>query len=69
MLTWLQAMRAPLTVAVLGGYEAVCGDAWRGELRALWPHLARLICSQQPSVRVALAGLLQAQLLPLIAQL
>lgn len=69
MLTRLQAMRAPLTVAVLGGYEAVCGEAWRGELRALWPHLARLICSQQPSVRAALAGLLQAQLLPHIAQL
>ncbi|BDA49435.1 probable Brefeldin A-inhibited guanine nucleotide-exchange protein [Coccomyxa sp. Obi] len=67
--SWDQAMRAPLTVAVLGGYEAVCGEAWRGELRALWPHLARLICSQQPSVRAALAVLLQAQLLPLIAQL
>lgn len=65
----LQAIRAPLVVAVLGGYQAVCGEAWRGELRAVWPHLARLICSAQPSVRAALAGLLQAQLPPLIAQL
>lgn len=64
-----QAIRAPLTVAVLGGYRAVCGEAWRGELRAVFPHLARLICSGQPSVRAALAGLLQAQLPPLIAEL
>ncbi|KAK9904753.1 hypothetical protein WJX75_001787 [Coccomyxa subellipsoidea] len=67
--SWDQAIRAPLTVAVLGGYRAVCGEAWRGELRAVFPHLARLICSGQPSVRAALAGLLQAQLPPLIAEL
>jgi hypothetical protein len=64
-----QAIRAPLIATVLRGYEGICGESWRSELRAIFPHLARLICSAQPSVRLALAGLLQAQLPPLIAEL
>eukprot|EP00884_Botryococcus_braunii_P009957 jgi/Botrbrau1/18963/Bobra.0798s0002.1 len=66
---WEQAVRAPLVTAVLGGYQMVGPTAWRQELREIFPHLARLICSSQPSVRSALAQLLQAQLPPLIAEL
>ena len=72
MAWWLpdQAIRAPLVVAALGGYGAVRGAAWRRELGAgAFPHLARLICSQQPSVRAALADLFTAQLPALIAEL
>lgn len=65
----VQAVRAPLVTAVLGGYHLVGPAAWRQELREIFPHLARLICSSQPSVRSALAQLLQAQLPPLIAEL
>jgi hypothetical protein len=65
----LQAIRAPLIVAVLRGYESICGQSWRTEMRGVFPHLARLICSAQPSVRLALAAVLQAQLPPLIAEL
>ena len=66
----VQAIRAPLVVAALGGYASVRGEAWRAELGAgVFPHLARLICSSQPSVRTALAQLLAAQLPPLIAEL
>ena len=65
-----QAIRAPLVVAALSGYSAVRGAAWRGELSAgAFPHLARLICSQQPSVRAALADLFSQQLPALIAEL
>ena len=58
----LQAARAPLLVAVLQGYRSICGEAWQTELRSVFPHLTHLICSGQPSVRSALAGLLQAQI-------
>ncbi len=57
-------------VAALRGYSGVRGPAWRAELGAgAFPHLARLICSQQPSVRAALADLFAAQLPALIAEL
>ena len=58
----LQAARAPLLVAVLQGYRSICGEAWQTELRSVFPHLTHLICSAQPSVRSALADLLQAQI-------
>ena len=64
----VQAARAPLLVAVLQGYRSICGEAWQAELRSVFPHLAHLICSAQPSVRTALADLLQAQIPKMIAQ-
>ena len=62
LLDALQAARAPLLVAVLQGYRSICGEAWQTELRSVFPHLTHLICSAQPSVRTALADLLQAQI-------
>ncbi len=49
-------------MAVLQGYRSICGEAWQTELRSVFPHLTHLICSGQPSVRSALADLLQAQI-------
>lgn len=63
----VQAARAPLLVAVLQGYRSICGEAWQAELRSVFPHLTHLICSAQPSVRTALADLLQAQIPKMIA--
>ena len=63
----VQAARAPLLVAVLRGYRSICGEAWQAELRSVFPHLTHLICSAQPSVRTALADLLQAQIPKMIA--
>ena len=62
LLCAVQAARAPLLVAVLQGYRGICGEAWQTELRSVFPHLTHLICSAQPSVRTALADLLQAQI-------
>lgn len=62
LLCAVQAARAPLLVAVLQGYRSICGEAWQTELRSVFPHLTHLICSAQPSVRTALADLLQAQI-------
>lgn len=53
--------------AVLHAYRDVSGENWGRELPAIWPFLAQLIACPQPSVRAALAALLQAQL-PAILQ-
>ena len=66
MMLLLQAIRAPLIEAVLSGYQDVSRDAWKAELPAIWPHLARLIVCPQPGVRSALASLLQTQLPPML---
>ena len=63
----VQAARAPLLVAVLRGYRSICGAAWQAELRSVFPPRPPLICSAQPSVRTALADLLQAQIPKMIA--
>ena len=58
----LQALRAPLITTVLGGYKDVSRQSWKEELPHIWPYLAHLIFSPQPSVRTALASLLMTQL-------
>ncbi|KAL3134912.1 hypothetical protein ABBQ32_007876 [Trebouxia sp. C0010 RCD-2024] len=60
--SWEQAIRAPLIVAVLESYYSIHNDAWTGELQAIFPHLAKLVCSAQPTVRKALGQLMRANL-------
>lgn len=64
---YLQAVRAPLAVTVLCGYRDVSAEAWRTELPSIWPHLAQLIFSPQPSVRKALASLFAVQMYPMLS--
>ena len=58
----VQAIRAPLIVAVLESYYSIHNEAWTGELQAIFPHLAKLVCSAQPTVRKALGQLMRANL-------
>ena len=58
----VQAIRAPLIVAVLESYYSIHNEAWTNELQAIFPHLAKLVCSAQPTVRKALGQLMQANL-------
>lgn len=58
----MQAIRAPLLVAVLQAYAQIADALVQEELRNVFPHLARLICCAQPSVRSAVAGLLHTHL-------
>ena len=58
----LQAIRAPLVVAVLESYYSIHNAAWTNELQAIFPHLAKLVCSVQPTVRKALGQLMRANL-------
>lgn len=58
----LQAIRAPLVVAILESYYSIHNDAWTAELQAIFPHLAKLVCSSQPTVRRALGQLMHANL-------
>ncbi|KAK9844232.1 hypothetical protein WJX84_000597, partial [Apatococcus fuscideae] len=64
--SWDQAIRAPLIVAMLDGYRDVRTEALRKEITSIFPHLARLACSAQPSVRRTLSSLFEAQLPPLV---
>ena len=58
----LQAIRAPLIVAVLQAYMSVASMSLQQELKVIFPHLTRLICCGQPAVRGAVAALLSAHL-------
>ena len=58
----LQAIRAPLVVAVLQAYSSMTLMALQQELRVIYPHLTRLICCGQPAVRKAVASLLNDHL-------
>ena len=58
----LQAIRAPLIVTVLESYYSIHNEAWTTELQAIFPHLAKLVCSAQPTVRKALGQLMRANL-------
>lgn len=58
----LQAIRAPLVVAILESYYSIHNEAWTAELQAIFPHLAKLVCSAQPTVRRALGQLMHANL-------
>lgn len=60
--SWDQAIRAPLIVTVLESYYSLHNEAWTSELQAIFPHLARLVCSAQPTVRKALGQLMRANL-------
>ena len=60
--TCLQAIRAPLIVTVLESYYSIHNEAWTSELQAIFPHLAKLVCSAQPTVRTALGQLMRANL-------
>ncbi|KAK9863867.1 hypothetical protein WJX84_003305 [Apatococcus fuscideae] len=64
--SWDQAIRAPLIVAMLDGYREVRTEAMRREITSIFPHLARLACSAQPSVRRTLSSLFETQLPPLV---
>lgn len=58
----LQAIRAPLVVAILESYYSIHNDLWTAELQAIFPHLAKLVCSAQPTIRRALGQLMHANL-------
>lgn len=58
----VQAIRAPLIVAVLESYYSIHNEAWTSELQAIFPHLAKLVCSAQPTVRKTLGQLMRANL-------
>ncbi|DBA73285.1 hypothetical protein WJX77_003623 [Trebouxia sp. C0004] len=60
--SWEQAIRAPLIVTVLESYYSIHNEAWTSELQAIFPHLAKLVCSAQPTVRKALGQLMRANL-------
>lgn len=60
--TCVQAIRAPLIVTVLESYNSIHNEAWNNELQAIFPHLAKLVCSAQPTVRKALGQLMRANL-------
>ncbi|KAK9804748.1 hypothetical protein WJX72_003264 [[Myrmecia] bisecta] len=64
--SWDQAIRAPLIVSMLSGYREMRSESLKREVRDIFPHLARLVCSAQPSVRAELASLFQSQLPPLL---
>ncbi len=58
----MQAIRAPLIVTVLESYYSIQNETWTSELQAIFPHLAKLVCSAQPTVRKALGQLMRANL-------
>lgn len=60
--TCVQAIRVPLIVTVLESYNSIHNEAWNNELQAIFPHLAKLVCSAQPTVRKALGQLMRANL-------
>ena len=55
---WDAAIHAPLVIASLAGYKMVSEEARRNELREIYPQLAKLVCSEQPTVRAALGEMM-----------
>ena len=49
-------------VAILESYYSIHSEAWTAELQAIFPYLAKLVCSAQPTVRRALGQLMHANL-------
>ena len=65
--TRLQDIRSPLVVATLDSLASAADpQALKQEMRALFPHLAQLICSRQLPLRSAVAGLFSQHLTGLL---
>jgi len=58
--SWEHAVRVPLVVMALDVLRSMSGGELRREMRAVFPALARLVCSNHATLRGALARLMGA---------
>ena len=64
--SWREGATAPLVVAALDAAAAAPPRAWAAAGQTLLPSLVSLATDERPSVRAALAGLLEARVAPLV---
>jgi hypothetical protein len=66
---WEHAVRVPLVVTALDVLRGMGAAELRGEMRAVFPALARLVCSNHATLRAALARLMGApQVMAMVAE-